>query len=141
MSNNIYTLIENHSKKSLSYFPTAKQIKEHAWHPPFEFYSEVDNCDEFSRAGSKETHPWWGKKHSKTALKRMSNSKKGNKSKTGRTGKLHPLWGLKGSDAPQSKKVIVNGVLYNSCVEAAEANGIAKSTLSGWIKCGKATKV
>jgi len=86
-------------------------------------------------------HHWWGKRHTQETIEKMSRTKKGNKSKTGRTGKLHPLYGLRKSEAPQSKKAMVNGVIYNSCTEAAEACGITRSTFSYWIKTGKATKL
>lgn len=86
-------------------------------------------------------HPSYGKKLSKSHKEKISQSNKGNKSKTGRTGELHPLYGKRGVKSPNAKKALVNGIIYNSCIEAAEAHGITKSTFSYWIKTGKAKKL
>ncbi len=40
--------------------------------------------------------------------------------------------------AAKRKKVNVNGVIYNSCTEAAEAVGVTLGTFSYWLKKGKA---
>lgn len=47
---------------------------------------------------------------------------------------------LKGNTYSRSK-VSINGVIYDSCTLAAEALGVTNSTISLWIKNGKATKL
>jgi len=140
MSNTIYALIEKHIEHQANYLPTS--VKREC----FIDWSTVDIHEGHSNVGNPEyktgpEHHCYGKKLSEAHKSKVSKANMGNKSKTGRTGKLHPLFGLKGGDSPSARKAMVNGVIYNSCTEAAEACGITKSTFSYWLKHGKAVKI
>lgn len=90
---------------------------------------------------SGKDHHWYGRTLTEEHKEKISISHRGDK---------NPMYGVRlcgkkngmyGKGYINRKKVIVNGVLYNSCTEAAITNNIAKSTMSGWIKKGKAKYV
>ena len=60
----------------------------------------------------KENHPMYGRTHTDETKRKMSESKR--------------------------KRIQIDGIIYDSCKEGAEANNISRSTINHWIKKGKA---
>ena len=126
------------------YFPSDEECKRVAFE--LDDYSIPEDAELKGWGGNhglytrgKEHHNY-GKKYTKEHCKKISESKKGQKyPKCSR--KNNPNWqGVQEMGAAaRRKKVLVNGVIYNSCTEAAKALDIPKSTFTmNWLKKGKA---
>lgn len=106
-----------------------------------ELYSDAD----YNRG---EANPWYGSKHSEETKRKIAeiartriHSKEERKAKSERMkGKGNPMYGVKRPKHAESlkKKVKVDGVIYNSMSEAANANDVSCACMTGWVKRSKA---
>jgi hypothetical protein len=58
-------------------------------------------------------------------------------------GKNNPMYGVRrlGVDSPRRKKVKINNEVFNTCKDASEYYNVSRSTITYWIKIGKAQEI
>ena len=100
-----------------------------------ELIKDGQNRVEYTRG---EEHHWWGRKHTQETKDYMSRLHSGKNNPMYGVGQHGKDNGMYGKGYLNHKKVRVGDTIYNSCMEAAAANGIKKSTFSYWLKKGKA---
>lgn len=95
-----------------------------------------ETLKKMSKSQSGEKNGMYGKTHSDEAKQKMSKAKKGKTLSEDHKRKLSES--RKGEKNGNSKKVEINGIVYNTCTEAAHTFSVPKSRISRWIRYGKA---
>ena len=95
-----------------------------------------ESREKMSNSHKGHNHWNYGKSHSKEIREKMSNSHKGLRLSIKTREKISKS--LVGKNNPNSKKVKINGIVYDTIKEAAEKNNVHRMTISRWIKIDKA---
>lgn len=85
-----------------------------------------------SKSKSGENHPMFGKHKSEETKSKISKAV---------SGTMNGGYGKVLGENHNAKRVLIDGVTYDSCLSAAIALNVAQCTIGRWIKSGKATKL